>query len=404
MPKKNNEKRKDGRFLVQVYLGIDPDTGKKKYKSVYGESQKEANQKADDIRLALRKGINVMPELVTFSQWATRWLSIKKAKVSAGRAVVYVSNVKHLDAAFGDMDIKKIRPADVQDVLIRLAVKNPNTGKPMAKATLSGVKSTANQVFQLAIDNRVMDYNPVTSAVIPAKETPPTRRALTDTEQSWITDTPHRAQLAAMIMMYAGLRRGELIALTWNDMNLKAGTITVNKAVEIKGNSVVLKDWTKTPTSIRTVNIPNKLIDFLKLQPRKSIYVCISASGKMHTYSSWRRMWNSYLADLNLKYGDFSPFEKCPVSKYDPDGVDFVIPRITPHWLRHTFCTMLYFAGVDILTAKNQMGHKDIQTTLEIYTHLDALHKQKEISKLNEYLDCKKANISQMSVNETESG
>jgi len=98
-------------------------------------------------------------------------------------------------------------------------------------------------------------------------------------------------------------------------------------------------------------------------------------------------MWDSYLSDLNFKYGDFSPFERSPKSKFDPDGVPFVIPKITPHWLRHTFCTMLYFAGVDILTAKSQMGHKDIQTTLEIYTHLDACHKQKEIGKLNSYLD-----------------
>ena len=388
MSKKNNARRADNRIKVQVYLGCDPKTKKRKYKYVYGLTQKEADAKAEEIRLALKRGIDVTPELLIFSQWADRWISIKKPEISAARGVVYDCNIKHLKSAFGSMDMTKIRPADVQDVLVTLSIKNPNTGKPMAKKTLSGLKSTAIQIFQLAVDNRVMDFNPARSAKIPVRETPSKARALTSVEQAWITDTYHeRGQLAAMIMMYSGLRRGELIALSWNDVDLTAGTITVNKAVEFVRGKPVLKDFAKTPSSIRAVNIPNRLINYLQGQKRQSIYVCVSAKGKMHTESSWRRLWQSYLCDLNIKYGDFSPFEKTPISKYDPAGAPMVIPKISPHWLRHTFCTMLYFAGVDILTAKNQMGHADIKTTLGIYTHLDALHKVKEISKLNDYLD-----------------
>jgi integrase len=385
MSRRSNTKRDDGRYRVQIYTGRD-DSGKHKYKSVYGRTQKEANDKALEIRLALNKGIDIAPELVTFSDWSARWISIKKPEVTAARAVSYECNIKHLNATFGGTDIKKIRPVDVQDVIIRLSRRNPNTGKPTAKKTLSGIKCTANQIFQLAIDNRVMDYNPARSTMIPVKDTPITRRALTDAEQKWITDTPHRAQLAAMIMMYAGLRRGELIALMWSDIGFDSCTIRVDKSVEIVGGKMVLNNRTKTTSGMRTINAPNRLIDFLRKQPRKGLYVCVGSGGKMHTKSSWRRMWDSYLFDLNVKYGDFSPFEKRPKSKFDPNGVPFVIPKITPHWLRHTFCTMLYFAGVDILTAKNLMGHKDIQTTLEIYTHLDAHHKHKEIDKLNDYL------------------
>ena len=62
------------------------------------------------------------------------------------------------------------------------------------------------------------------------------------------------------------------------------------------------------------------------------------------------------------------------------------IPNITAHWLRHTYATLLYLSGVDILTAKEQLGHADIQTTLNIYTHLDTIYKQKQVLKLDEYL------------------
>lgn len=401
MARKSNVKRKDGRFAVQVYLGRD-DGNKRKYKTVYGRTQKEANEKAQEIKIALQKGIDVTNEYITFGDWADSWIRIKEPEVSHARAIVYKSNIKHLKASLAAMPITKIRTADIQEIILSLSQHNPNTGKPMARETLSGIKSTAIQIMQLAIDNRVMDYNPAIAVKIPNSRDAQKRRSLSIEEQQWINDTPHRAQRAAMIMMYSGLRRGELIPLTWNDIDLKNKTVTVSKATEFINGKPVLKDSAKTPASIRTVDIPQRLVDFLKNELVNSIYVCSNTSGQMHTEASWRRMWESYLTDLNLKYGDFSPFGKQYKSKYDPDGVPFVIPKITPHWLRHTFCTMLYLAGVDILTAKIQMGHADIRTTLEIYTHLDSIHKRKSMSKLDAYLlGDQKTNASQMQVNET---
>ena len=62
------------------------------------------------------------------------------------------------------------------------------------------------------------------------------------------------------------------------------------------------------------------------------------------------------------------------------------IPAFSAHWLRHTYATMLYLAGVDIMTAKEQLGHADIKTTLAIYTHLDQQYKRKSMTKLDAYL------------------
>lgn len=97
-------------------------------------------------------------------------------------------------------------------------------------------------------------------------------------------------------------------------------------------------------------------------------------------------MWESYLIDLNFKYGNrMDKSGKQAQSKYNRNGIVLTIPNITAHWLRHTFATMLYLSGVDVLTAKDQLGHSDIKTTLEIYTHLDQDHKKKNISKLDEF-------------------
>lgn len=385
MARKKNITREDGRIAVQVYLGRD-ENKKRKYKTVYGRTQKEADDLALQIKVSMRKGIDVTSQNDSFGEWGERWLKVKALEVSASQYTVDKSALNHLYRYIKDHAISSLRVSDIQAVVTDLAEHNPNTNKPASKKLLQSIKSAARQVFDLAIQNRVIDYNPAIPVRIPRIEEPATRRALTETEQKWIVETPHRAQVAAMIMMYAGLRKGEAIPLTWNDVDLSARTITVSKTVEKIAGKHMLKTTAKTKNSIRTVDIPQKLVTFLQGIKRESIYLCVTATGRMHSPNSWKRMWESYLTDLNIEYGDFSPFDKEYKSKFDPDGVPFVIPRITPHWLRHTFATMLYFAGVDILTAKEQLGHTDIKTTLEIYTHLDAHHKRRAMDKLDVYL------------------
>lgn len=383
MARKKNTTRKDGRISVQIYLGRD-ENDKRKYKTVYGKTQKEADAKAEELRLSLKKGYDITSEKDTFEEWARKWLSIKSDEISNGQLTAYKCSINHLNRYIGDKPISKIKYLDIQTCITDLANQNPNTKKPSSKATLKMIKIAASQVFDLAINNQVISFNPTTKIKIPNSAPETKRRALTKEEQQWIIDTDHRARRAAMIMMYAGLRRGELIPLFWSDIDFNLKTITVNKAVEIINGVYVLKDQTKTKAGMRIISIPAILIDFLKKEPKESIYVCVNAKNELHTESSWTSMWDSYLSDLNLKYGSFV---KRPTSKFDPKGIPFVIPKITPHWLRHTYATMLYFAGIDILTAKEQLGHSNIQTTMQIYTHLDKWHKQKSMSKLDTYLE-----------------
>jgi len=383
MSKKSNKPLPNGRIRVRVYLGkID---GKQKYKEVYGHTQSEADAKADELRLMLRKGMDVIAIGDTFKEWGERWLKLKKSEVSINQYNVYRSALNHLNKYVGDAPLVKVNTVGIQECIYDLADKNPTTGKPSAKQTLKTVKIAASQIFKLAIENRVLDYNPVNAVKIPRSAPEGSRRALTAEEQKWIIETPHRAQRAAMIMMCAGLRRGELLALTWSDIDLSNGILHVNKSVERVNGKFVVKNSTKTESGMRSIDMPDVLINFLKNERRDTFYVCTNSRGNIHTESSWRRVWESYLVDLNLKYGDFSFMDNRPKSKYDPEGVPFVIPKITPHWLRHTFATTLYMSGVDYLTAKDQLGHADIETTLQVYTHLDNNYKRKSMSKMNDY-------------------
>lgn len=231
------------------------------------------------------------------------------------------------------------------------------------------------------------------------------RRALTAEEQQWIWDTPHRGQAVAVIIMLSGLRRGELAALTWNDVDLEARTITVNKVMQYDSNGVPsLRHITKTAAGMRTVDIPQQLADYMQGMPRDNLLVIHSARGTVMTESAWAKLWRSYMRVLNEKYGTRTPadLERMKSSRPGPKKLDMTIPPITLHWLRHTFCTLLYLAGVDVVQACAQMGHADVSTTLRIYTHLDAIHKRKSVNKLDAYLDGKsgadKSEASQKSV------
>lgn len=383
MPRKQNKRRADGRIAVQVYLGMVD--GKRKYKTVYGNTQKEADEAALQVKLALRKGIDVTADQDTFGEWARRWLKYKEADISASQYQSYEGYLKRLESLNG-MRISEIKTYDIQEIIDALAVENPHTGKPTSKKTLGDVKITASQILRLAITNRVLDYNPADAVIIPKNAPQSHRRALTKEEQGWILNTPHKMQLAAMIMMYAGLRRGELLALTWQDINLADRTITINKAVEFRKGIPRIKGSTKTNSGMRVVSIPEILAVYLSDQPKSSLLVFPSTTGQIVSESSWRVMWDDYLKEIDKRFG--SP-------KVGKSSI-LTISHFTAHWLRHTYATMLYMAGVDVLTAKDLLGHSDIKTTLGIYTHLDAKFKIRSVDKLNDYL----GNASQMQVNE----
>lgn len=387
MPK--NKKRADGRLQAKIYLGVED--GRLRYKYVYATTQRELNAKVQEVRLQLGKGLDPFAQRDTFGDWTQRWLKLKKTEVSDKKFKAYAAKEKYISHLYS-LPISKVRNQDIQEVIIDNA--------HLAEYTLKQIRGMCAQIFQLAIDNRVIEFNPASAVKIPKKSGEESdRRALTEEEQAWIINTPHRAQTAAMIMLFAGLRRGELIPLLWSDIDLDAGTISVNKSVEAVDGKLIVKQGAKSKSGTRTVFIPKILVEYLSGADRgNNMLVCPTKNGKLMSDSAWKRLWNSYLSELNFRYGDFSrvlvpdefgnmqAFQK-PKSRFAPVKIPMVIEPFTAHYLRHTYITMLYFAGVDVLTAKEQAGHSDVNTTLAIYTHLDKQHKVHQISKLNEYID-----------------
>lgn len=382
------KKRKDGRYQMNVYVGLDKN-GKKVYKTIYGRTQAEVKSKASAIKLKIGKGIDVLNENMPFSELCERWLQYKKPLLKEKQYNSYKTNLKPFDV-LGDTSVIKLVKSDFQTIINEYAALNPRTHKPTSKKTLRDFRLTARQVFDFAVENRILDYNPVAYVEIPKDAPKQERRALTEEEQRWIIETPHRAQLPAMLMMLSGLRLSEALALQWQDIDLEKSQIFVHQKLVMKGTPHI-EQGGKSKNSSRTVNIPKILVDFLKKQGKhkQSDYLVLTANGRLFSDTAWRRLWESYLCDLNLKYGDFSEYENKPKSKYDPHGTPFVIEKFTAHYLRHTFATNLFFCGQDLLYVQQQLGHAKPETTLNIYTHLvqtNQIQKTNKIIDFNVYL------------------
>ncbi len=383
MPKKTYTRRADGRFRSKIYLG------KGKYKYVYADTVKELEAAVLEIRLQLRSGIDVAPERDTFGDWAEyylrqRRLAHSRGDLTEGRLNIAKNRLNDL-SSLNDTPMKELRTRDIQEII------DDRTEQGVSVSVLKDIKSAAKHICELAVANRVIGYNPADGVKVASeKHKEPKRRALTPEEQSWIEQSDHRCKCAAMIMMHAGLRRGELVPLMWKDIDLKARCIDINKTVEYSNGRPKVKPYGKSDAAIRKVYIPKKLADYLSDEKKKatSLLVCPDTKGAMLTVTAYRRLWNSYMHYLNYTFGDFSREVnyKKPKSRFAPETIPTVIPPITAHWLRHTFITNMYLAGIDVLTAKEQAGHADIKTTMEIYTHLDFIHKQKQVEKLDAFL------------------
>ena len=123
MARKINAKRDDGRYMVKVYMGIKD--GKKSYKYVYGKTQKEADQKAEELKVSLRKGIDISASNDSFKTWAEYWLASKRYEVSADRYTTLQSRASIWIDYLKNAQINQIKPFELQTILFSIAAKNP---------------------------------------------------------------------------------------------------------------------------------------------------------------------------------------------------------------------------------------------------------------------------------------
>jgi integrase len=167
-----------------------------------------------------------------------------------------------------------------------------------------------------------------------------------------------RIRTAVLLLLTSGMRRGEMVGLTWHDVDFVHGAINVKRAQQFQKGEGVVDVPTKNPYSERTIRLP----DFMMVELEK--------------YMAWQRQ-NDALLGRKWQAQD-KLFKRISGEPIHPDTINYWVkkfrtkhdlPRFTPHSLRHTFATLQIMAGVSIRTIQARMGHSQASTLLDIYAH-----------------------------------
>lgn len=347
------KKRKDGRYCSTVTIGRD-ENGVRKRKCIYGDTIRELEAQLADFKSLQNKGIVITDNKTTLAQWATEWLKVYRKGGAHNTREIYRNCIENhiVPTEQGAIPMIKIKPINLQDMVNSVLEEGH-------LRTAQILVQTLKMLFDQAVEDELIYKNPARKLKKPSYKTPP-KRALTDIENKAIEKADLTLKERAFIYLgkYAGLRRGEILALTQGDIDLKASKVTVNKQVIFIKNEGIVSLVPKTDAGYRTVPMPEILRAHMEqyMASVDSLSLFLTRHDEVCSKTSYRRMWSLIVSKLNAAAG----------SKGDLK----LITDLTAHILRHDYATSLYYAGVDIKTAQAYLGHNDIRTTLSTYTHL----------------------------------
>ncbi len=337
-------RRPDG--LYEKSISID---GKRKM--FRGKTEKEVTQKILDYNREEDLKNNGIP----FEKVAEEWKDSCFDTLAYSTQVSYRSKLKRAAEHFAKTPVTRIEYFDIERYL-------KNFPKSWGYKTYVGYLSIVSMIFDFACRMGYTNQNPCSFVRVPKGLKREHRRGLTAEEIEIVkTSTSTQCGLLAYFILYTGLRRGEVMALQWKDIDFKNKEITVDKSISWHSNDPHIKS-PKTEKGKRKVILLDCLAE--KLEPVKGNKndIVFSDNGKYFLNSKLTRLWNKYKEETGLT-------------------------EITPHMLRHSYSAILFDAGISAKDSQDLLGHAQFSTTMDIYTDISQRHKEATRNTLNAYIN-----------------
>lgn len=355
--------RNDGRWVEKISI---PGKGQKTFT---GKTQKIVRQKMAEWMAEGEKGKR-------FDKIADEWDSWHSTQVTYNAHDVYAPMLKRAKEHFKNCYAKDITPDMVQGFINKISAKQ------YAKSTVQKHLNMMRMIFDYAITqpNNALYYNPCGAVRVPSGLSTTRREPPTDAQLAKIDAyADDDLGLFAYFLLYTGMRRGELLALRWEDIDRENKIIHVNKTVYYEGNNPHIKE-PKTEAGRRDIDLLDVLAHVLPEGGKGYVF----GGEKPLTKSAFRKGW----IRLCRQFGLVTVTEKRHRSEGNKhEYVEHVYKTtVTPHQFRHAFASMLDDAGIDESGAKAILGHSSIVVTKDIYTHLRERKRERIGSTLNEYL------------------
>ncbi len=348
--------REKNSWKVRIELPKDYSTGKRKQKSytVYG-TKKEAEKFLTEKLRELDMGTIIEDKIMNFGEYLDFWLKNScKDKLSINTYEEYELKVnKHIKPCLGNIKLDSLKPLQIQNFYTL------KMGEGLAERTIISFHKIIHRALEQAVKWQIVRLN-VSNGVDKPKVKKNKTQVLNEKEVKELLEKAKKTKLYVPIVLgaYTGMRRGEILGLTWDNIDLIKGRITIEKTLSSTKKGIVFTG-TKTETSNRTIAISKNVIKVLKYNKTKQL------EDKM-------RLGNLYI-DNNLvcckENGDFlNP--KNFSRDFHNLVVNSKIKNIRFHDLRHTHASLLVKLGVHPKEVSTRLGHSDIGITMNLYSHI----------------------------------
>lgn len=373
---------KDGQkgYMFQLYIGVDPLTGKEQRTTRRGfKTQKEAQLALSRIRLEIENGTFRKTTAETYQDMYELWIEQYKNTVEESTFVKTVGIFKnHILPAMGTYKIEKIS----------VEVCQCHVNKWFDKLTkYRAIKSYAAKVLDFAIKRGYITSNPFALVDMPTVKSKKiededeienfyTREQLIYFLKCLENENNFKAYALFRLLAFSGMRKGEALALTWNDINFKTNEIRINKALSRGTNNRLYVKSTKTGIA-RTIKMDENTMSILKdwKKKQKQDYLILGYNTLNPKQLVFSNETNTYLQPTKTRKWIIQVQKK------------YQLEKITTHGLRHTHCSLLFEAGASIKEVQDRLGHTDVQTTMNIYAHVSKKAKEEAIQKFEKYLN-----------------
>lgn len=368
------------RYEFPAYLGVDPLTGKQKRTMKRGfKTRKEAELALARIKLDVASGTYKQERAETYQELYDLWIVQYENTVEESTFVKTTGLFKnHILPSMGAYKIEKITIDICQKHVNEWAAKLKN---------FRAVKSYAAKVLDFAIKRDFLQTNPFTYVEVPVNkkqvveededklENFYTREQLTHFLSCSEQEKNFKAYVLFRLLAFSGMRKGEALALTWNDLNFTTNELRINKAIS-RGKKQLYLKTTKTRVP-RTIKMDDKTMNIMKewKKQQKQDYLKLGFNTMKPKQLVFSNEVNNYLQPTKTRKWILQVQKK------------YKLDKITTHGLRHTHCSLLFEAGASLKEVQDRLGHVDIQTTMNIYTHVTKKAKEEAIQKFVNYLE-----------------
>lgn len=328
----------------------------KRYQA-YGKTELEAMTKLAEMLAAAKRGEEVIGGDMTVDAWYKQWKAAYKDPMGLTSKSLGMYDEKYkgyIKPAIGGMKLQDIRDIHLQKIL------NGQAG--LSKSHAEKIRRVLREMFSRARKSRLIAFDPSEDLELPAV-TDGKHRSLTDEERKVFLEVAeyHPSGLWILTLLYTGMRPGEAAALNWADVDFKNGMIHIHAALESGSNRLKAP---KTQAGVRDIPIHSDLRwRLLGAQGKPFDPVFKTQSGGRHNSGSISRLWRAFLREVDIRMGAEVYRNQIVSSKLAPD--------LTMYCLRHTFATDCAKKEVPIETTMWLLGHADISTTANIYTHVN---------------------------------